>query len=77
MDDGHMYDYDHLHRTVLLEHKYNFRLALMYSKNFLSTPDMEIQQENLCISLYYYFSRNPTTCPDSTWMINSKQIMYI
>ena len=37
MDNGHMYDYDHLHRTVLLEHKCNFRLALIYSKSFLST----------------------------------------
>ena len=37
MDGGHMYNYDHLHRTVLLEHKCNFRLALMYSKSFLST----------------------------------------
>ena len=36
MDAGHMYNYNHLHRTMLLEHKCNFRLALMYSKSFLS-----------------------------------------
>ena len=35
-----MSDYDHLHRTVLLEHKFNFMVALMYYKSFLSTPDI-------------------------------------
>ena len=35
MDDGHMFDYDHCHRSVFIERKCNFRLALMYYKTFL------------------------------------------
>ena len=35
MDDGHMFDYDHCHRSAFIERKCNFRLALMYYKTFL------------------------------------------
>jgi hypothetical protein len=35
MDDGHMFDYNQLHRSAFLEHKYNFRSALMYFKRFM------------------------------------------
>ena len=38
MGDGHMFDYDHCHRSAFIERKCNFRLALMYFKSFLFSP---------------------------------------
>ena len=38
MDDGHMFDYGQLHKSVFCECKCNFRIALMYNKSFLFPP---------------------------------------
>ena len=39
MGDGHMFAYDHCHRSAFIECKCNFRLALMYYKSFLFPLD--------------------------------------
>ena len=39
MDGGRMFDYGHCHRSAFIESKCNFRLALMYYKSFLFSPD--------------------------------------